>query len=198
MNFNVTAESKKETLKFFSINTLEDFIQKDVVIKDMCIEDGTYGKQLKVTIAKDEAELFGWLCAEPVEEKTIKGKTITLEQQVSTVVKTVGHIGTRFLGDDWVTDGISSYTELLEFLIKETKPFWGKTKFNIKLDFNSKGFPTINRYIPFLEKPTEKTLRISKADDEKLAKQRKITPDSPKELGLDDNSFETQDSPAIF
>ena len=181
MDFNVTKESSKPTLQFFSIEKVEDFIQKNVCIKDMSIEDGTYGKQLKITIQKDEAELFTWMCAEPVEDKTLpSGKILTKDKQVSSIIKTVAHIGCRFLGEDWVTEGVSSYEELLNTLIKQTKPLWATTKLNVKLEFNNKNFPTISRYIPFFENEAtgEKLLTIKKKDEDSLIKHQSIKPSS--------------------
>ena len=192
MDFNVTAESHKPTLSFFSIEKVEDFIQKDVYIKDMVIEDGIYGKQLKVTIMKDDAEMFTWMCAEPTEDKILSdGKILTREKQINNVIKTVTHIGGRFLGETWTTTGVNSYEKLLTILIKETKSLWATTKLNVKLEFNKKGFPAITKIIPFLENTNkgEKLLTIKKKDEDSLIKHQSIKPTVETEAA--DNLFDT-------
>jgi hypothetical protein len=192
MDFNVTAESHKPTLSFFSIEKVEDFIQKDVYIKDMVIEDGIYGKQLKVTIMKDDAEMFTWMCAEPIEDKILPdGKILTREKQINNVIKTVTHIGGRFLGETWTTTGVKSYEELLTVLIKETKSLWATTKLNVKLEFNKKGFTAITKIIPFLENTNkgEKLLTIKKKDEDSLIKHLSIKPSLEAPEVADDELF---------
>ena len=156
---------KEDSVKYFSIDIEEDFIQKDVKINNIEIEDGTYGKQLKITVSKGDATAYNWFCSEPEGDKELpNGKILTLNKQIETVEKIVLHIGHRYLGKDFVVPEAKSFDDLINQLISLTKSKWGTTLLNAKFEFNKKGFAGLSKYVPFIEIPGEEYLTISLKD----------------------------------
>jgi len=175
--FTVNKDSAESSLKYFIVNDREDFIQKDVIVKNIEVEDGTYGKQLKITVGKDEAESYNWIASEPGEDKEIRGKILTTEAQAEAVSKVVTHIGRRFLGEEFSASG-KNFGEFCNDLIKQTKPLWEKTKLNAKFIINDKGFSQLAKYVPFLENEGDNKLKITSNDEKALAnKKAKSVPD---------------------
>lgn len=178
--FTVNKESAESSLKYFTIDSETDLIQKDVIVKNIEVEVGTYGKQLKITIGKDEAETYQWIAQEPGGDKVLpNGKTLTQAQQEENVVKTIAHIGRRFLGEDFSASG-TSFDGICNDLIKQTKPLWEKTKLNAKFEINAKGYAGLCKYVPFLEIEGEGKLKIYQKDRDSLKNRvsTKSVPDS--------------------
>ena len=169
--FQVNKESPENSLKFFIIDRKEDFIQKDVTVRNIEIETGTYGKQLKITVGRDEAESYNWVAQEPGPDKEINGKILTTKAQADSVMKVVTHIGRRFLGEDFTASG-KNFEEFCNDLIKQTKPLWEKTKLNAKFIINDKGYGGLAKYVPFLENEGENKLKITTKDEEALIRKR--------------------------
>lgn len=175
--FTVDNNTSESNLKFFGINREEDFIQKDVVIRNIEITDGVYGKQMKVTIGKDDAESSQWVCQEPSEDKELpNGKMLTKDQQIATVTKVIAHIGRKFLGEAFKATG-ATFDEIVVDLIKQTKDLWETTKLNCKFELKN-GFANPAKYVPFLELPGENKLYISEKDREALQAKLSIKPDT--------------------
>ena len=179
--FKVDNNSSEGSLKYFMINSESDFIQKDVVIKNIEVTDGTFGKQLKVTVGKDEAEAYQWVAQEPGEDKELpSGKTLTKDQQVDNVIKVIAHIGRRFLGEGFKASG-ATFDEVVNDLVKQTKDMWPTTKLNAKFEINSKGYAGLAKYVPFLEKEGEDKLYVSIKDKQALAEKLSVSPDTETE-----------------
>lgn len=169
--FTVDNNTSESNLKFFGINREEDFIQKDVTIRNIEVENTNWGKKLKVTIGKDDAETDTWVCDEPGEDRDYNGKTITKEMQIATVTKVIAHIGRKFLGGNFKATGVT-FDEIVGDLVSQTKTLWDTTKLNAKLELKN-GYTNLAKWVPFLELPGEDKLYVSDKDREALAEKLK-------------------------
>lgn len=175
--FGKNKDLTEDTVKYFSINREEDFIQKNIRISNIEVEDGNYGKQLKLTVSKDEASAYNWLCGEPGPDKELPGGTVlTTEKQIKTAEQVVLHIARRF-DPSWTIPVVKSFDELVSKLVADTKDKWETTPLNAKFEINKKGYAGLAKFTPILEIEGTNKLYITDKDRTALAEKAAIKPD---------------------
>lgn len=196
INNNTVTEAAEAAITRFEINSEKDFIQK-CFIKNLEVEDGNYGKQVKLTVCKGGATASQWICANPEGDKELpNGKILTKEAQINDVTLKLGSICQLF-SDDFNLSG-ATLEEVVESVINSTKDKWETTEVNVKFELKN-GFVNPSKYYPFVEKigVEESKLKTTKKDREALAEYLNVTPDI-EDTSLDgsgdiDNMFGTED-----
>lgn len=162
MSYGFTAETKEqlEVSKFIQV-TPETAIATGRFIKDLKYEDNSGNPYFEVTVINKENQTANHRWYQPKIDGTIIKTQEELDKKVSQFNGVMANLSRRFLGENYVPQGVTSFETLCRKIIADIGNKYINKELRIKVILNKNNYPVLPNFSPIFEDITTNPSKLS-------------------------------------